>query len=245
MDTPRYLTALREQGTALAEAAEGRLHARVPGCPEWTMADLVWHVGEVHHFWRTIASGALADPEGYEAPERPDDDHLTEWYRDGLAETLTVLTALDPAAPRWTWAPRKDGAFIQRRMAQETAVHAWDAWDAAGGRVPLPADLAADGVEEFLSYFLDLRRILGLPDDPVGAVETVLLITTDTGHAWTVDHTGSGWRFERGAGRASCEVRGSASDLLLALWRRTGPENLGITGETGAFATLIAAAETE
>lgn len=176
MDTPLYLSTLREHGAALAEAAEGRLEIRVPTCPDWNMADLVWHVGEVHHFWRSIAADEVKDPEqDYTAPERPTDSALLRWYRDGLTDTLTVLTALDPAAPRWTWAPRKDGGFIHRRMAQETLVHAWDARNAIGADEPVPAEVAADGVDEFLAYFLPLRQILGLPSDPVGPVDDILL----------------------------------------------------------------------
>ena len=246
MDTPRYLTALREHGAALVDAADGRLDTRVPSCPGWTMADLLWHVGEVHHFWRAIASGAVKDPErDHTEPVRPTDADLSAWYRDGLARTLAELTALDPTAPRWTWAPRKDGSFIQRRMAQETMVHAWDGLNAIGRSEPLPAEMAADGVDEFLTYFLGLREILGPPVEPVGPVGTVLLTATDTGHVWTVDHTGEHWRMRREEHRASCAVTGNASDLLLALWRRAGTDTLKVEGDAEALPLLIRAAETE
>lgn len=246
MDTPRYLTVLRESGTLLADAAEDRPHAHVPTCPEWNVADLVWHVGETHHFWRSIASGEIKDHnDGYVRPERPKDEDLLPWYREGLAQTLTALTELDPEAPRWTWAPQKDGAFIQRRMAHETAVHAWDVLNAIGSRAPLPADVAADGVDEFLTFFLGLAEMLGLPRDSVGPVGTVLLTATDTGHAWSVDHTGQHWRVSRTVTRSSTAVEGTASDLLLALWRRTGTEGLRITGGEEAFARFLKAAETE
>lgn len=246
MDTPGYLTVLRESGTLLADAAEDRPHAHVPTCPEWNVADLVWHVGETHHFWRSIASGEIKDPEdGYTQPERPEDEDLLGWYRKGLAETLTVFTELDPEEPCWTWAPQKDVAFVQRRMAQETAVHAWDVLNAIGSRAPLPADVAADGVDEFLTFFLGLAEMLDLPREPVGPVGTVLLSSTDTDQAWTVDHTGQHWRVSRSVTRASTAVAGTASDLLLALWRRTGTEALTVTGSEKAFARFLAAAETE
>ena len=245
MDTPRHLTVLRESGTLLADAAEGRPHAHVPTCPEWNVSDLVWHVGETHHFWRAIASGEIRDPDGYAQPERPDDEKLLHWYREGLAETLTALTALDPEEPRWTWSPQKNGAFIHRRMAQETAVHAWDMLNAIGGPAPLPSDVASDGVDEFLTFFLGLAELLDLPREPVGPVGTVLLTATDTGHQWSVDHTGQHWRVSRTAMRAGSAAEGTASDLLLALWRRTGTENLNVVGSEGSFANFLAAAETE
>lgn len=246
MDTPRYLTALRESGTTLADAAEGRLHAHVPTCPEWNVADLVWHTGEVHHFWRAIASGEVRDPEdGYVPPERPEDEELLGWFRDGLAQTIAVLSELDPDEARWTWAPQKDGAFILRRMTQETAVHAWDCLNAVGRPEPVPADVAADGVDEFLAFFLGLAELLDLPKQPVGPVGRVLLRATDTGHVWSVDHTGQHWRVSRSEETAGSSAEGTASDLLLALWRRTGTQTLGVKGDEQAFARFLAAAETE
>lgn len=246
MDTPRHLTVLRESGTLLADAAEGRPHAHVPTCPEWNVSDLVWHVGETHHFWRAIASGEIRDPDdGYAQPERPDDEKLLHWYREGLAETLTALTALDPEEPRWTWSPQKNGAFIHRRMAQETAVHAWDMLNAIGGPAPLPSDVASDGVDEFLTFFLGLAEMLDLPREPVGPTGAVLLTATDVDRSWSVDHTGQHWRVSHAVTRASTTVEGTASDLLLTLWGRAEPDALRITGDEQGFARFLKVAETE
>ena len=60
-----------------------------------------------------------------------------------------------------------------------------------------------------------------------------------------MDHTGQHWRVSRSAARASTAVEGTASDLLLALWRRTGTEGLSLTGNEEAFARFLRAAETE
>lgn len=69
--------------------------------------------------------------------------------------------------------------------------------------------------------------------------------TTDTEHAWTVDHTGEHWRVRSETHRADHTVSGTASDLLLALWGRTGTEALTVAGDVEALDTLITAAETE
>ncbi|MET0896296.1 MAG: maleylpyruvate isomerase N-terminal domain-containing protein, partial [Mycobacterium sp.] len=38
---------------------------RCPTCPEWTAADLLWHLTEVHFFWAGILSrGALSEARG-------------------------------------------------------------------------------------------------------------------------------------------------------------------------------------
>ena len=42
-------------------AAESGLDLPIPSCPGWTMADLVWHLGEVHAFWGQVVAGKLTD----------------------------------------------------------------------------------------------------------------------------------------------------------------------------------------
>lgn len=45
----------------------------VPYCPDWRIADLVWHLGEVHWFWATDIEMRATDPEQIELekPARP------------------------------------------------------------------------------------------------------------------------------------------------------------------------------
>ena len=42
----------------------GLAHARLPSCPDWTVADLLWHLTEVHDFWRTVVAEQLSDLDG-------------------------------------------------------------------------------------------------------------------------------------------------------------------------------------
>jgi hypothetical protein len=70
--------------------------APVPGCPDWTLRDLVVHLGSVEQ-WAAEALRTGAEPTmaGYEPP--PDDSSgLTAWYRrcaDGIDEYLGLLAA--------------------------------------------------------------------------------------------------------------------------------------------------------
>lgn len=58
MRIEEHIGALRAQGESLAGAVEragpasGILDAMVPGCPEWTVRELVRHTGRVHR-WAT------------------------------------------------------------------------------------------------------------------------------------------------------------------------------------------------
>ena len=85
-----HIVALRRDSNRIASAAEGRLDRIVPSCPGWQVADLVWHVGIVHMFWRMVARGALTGPAAWSEPDRPDNDDLVAWFRDGVDLTATI-----------------------------------------------------------------------------------------------------------------------------------------------------------
>lgn len=226
MDTDELVGALWRDGLALADAAEeAGLGAAVPSCPGWTVADLVWHTGEVHLFWRTVVAERWTDPSHYVEPERPLGDELVAWYREGVQRTVETLRSADPLAAVWTWAPRGGSVgWVQRRMAQETAVHRWDAESAAGDPAAIEARLAADGVDEFLDHFTDSSAAGAAP---LGG--TVHLHCTDTPGEWLVTEpvVGARLEFTREHAKGDCAVRGMASDLLLLLWRRVSLDDPG------------------
>ncbi len=94
-----YLAALRRDGDRIVAVSEAGLDRPVPSCARWTIADLIWHVGVVHTFWRQVAVGAITGPETYQEPARP--PNLVDWFRDGVAETSDTFAGIDPAVPAW------------------------------------------------------------------------------------------------------------------------------------------------
>lgn len=228
-----YVSALRRDGATMARAAGGALDRDVPACPGWTVGDLVWHTGEVHFFWRQIASGALAGPENYTEPDRPADEELLDWFNYGVANTAATLERLKPAQPVWTWAPsRQDAGFVQRRMAQETAVHCWDILAAVGEPRPLDREIAVDGIDEFLEHFLPGQA----PAELAGGVH---LHATDGPGEWLVRATDGEWLVERAHAKGAAAIRGSASDLLLLLWRRVRPDAVEVLGDQDVCASFL------
>lgn len=239
MERDEYVAALRRDGERMAGAAAAGLDRPVASCPGWSVADLVWHTGEVHAFWRAVAGG-MTDAREYEEPARPADGELVAWFRRGVDDLAAVLGAADPSAPAWTWAERKDVGFVQRRMAQETAVHCWDALAATGAEEPIEPRLAADGVAEFLAHFLPAR-----PAHLDGPLVAVHLHATD---AADLDEGDGEWLVRAGEGRCSVErshgkgdvaARGTASDLLLLLWGRRSPGDVELFGDRAAMATFL------
>lgn len=56
-----------------AAAAAAGTGARVPSCPDWSVADLVAHLGAVHLFWTAVVSaGPGRRTAGRERARRPD-----------------------------------------------------------------------------------------------------------------------------------------------------------------------------
>ena len=210
MEPSDYVRSIRSDGLALAEAGDGRLQRSVPSCPGWSVADLVWHVGAVHRFWGEIAGRELLDPNEVERVDRPDDTDLLAWYSAQLARLLGALDAADPETLVWSWASEDPvpTAWIHRRMAQETAVHRWDAQNASGERSPIEADVAVDGIEEFLFQFVGFE-----PASLADGGETVRFEAADTGDAWVA----------RGRGRARRQASGACGLADPRRSRREGP----------------------
>ncbi|MDH6575390.1 maleylpyruvate isomerase family mycothiol-dependent enzyme [Kitasatospora sp. MAP5-34] len=235
MDRTDYMYALRRDGARMAEATAGHLALPVPSCPEWTVADLVGHTGSVHRFWAAIASGELTDPSGYTPPARPAEDGLLGWFAEGVELAAATLETLDPELPRWTWADRKDVGFIQRRMAQETAVHAWDALAAVGREQPIEPVLAMDGVDEFLAHFATGAPPAGLPEAGIH------LHAIDGPGEWSIRTVDGAWQVGREHGKGAAAVRGTTSDLLLLLWQRRSPGQLETFGDLAVLETFLSA----
>jgi uncharacterized protein (TIGR03083 family) len=157
LTTEQCLAAIERHSAGLAEAARGNLSAPVKHCPGWSVADLVWHVTGVQWFWARIAEDLPQEMpqhllEEANRPPRPEtDDDLLAGFEATTRDLVGVLGRTDQSAGCWTWAPRKDVAFITRHQVQEAVVHHWDAAHATTRPIHIDPDVAIDAVEEFLS----------------------------------------------------------------------------------------------
>lgn len=221
--TQLHLTAIAEHSRGFSDATRGNLGAPVEHCPGWTVADLVWHLTQVHWFWGTIAGERLAEPpDEARRPPRTSDDGLVEAFEAGARRLVEALRSADQADSVWTWAPlQQDVAFITRHQVQEAAVHHWDAVHAAGSALAISAPVAADSVEEFLTFSVSSEADPAEPARPALDGEFALA-ASDTEDAWTLldgDIPGT-LRFDRGRTDGVPAVTATASDLLLWLYGR-------------------------
>lgn len=241
MDFSRYLEWIRADGERLAAVADLGMDVDVPSCPGWTVADLVAHTGVVHRHKVQIVGEGWRD--GQPAPVDPPAAGVLDWYRGGLDELLDTLAAHDPAEPVATWYPDDQSVgFWYRRMACETVVHRIDAELAHGVVTPIPADLAADAVDEILVVFMT-----GYPEwaDVERTNRTLRLDAADTGASWTLRFaTFSGTSPRTGTHydaeptfeliddpEPATTADGAAEDLLLFLWGRRSAEGLTVAGD--------------
>jgi uncharacterized protein (TIGR03083 family) len=161
---------------------------------------------------------------------------LLDFYKSGFADTLQVLAQADPAAPVWTWSDDHTAGFVVRRMAHETAMHRWDADQAAKRDMPIEGHLASDGIDEFLQHFID-----DPVEDAPPAGGSVHLHCTDVAGEWTVRPVDpGGYEVAREHAKGDCAIRGGASDLLLALWRRQSLSSVDVVGDADVAARFIA-----
>jgi uncharacterized protein (TIGR03083 family) len=233
MTPAEHLQTLRTENARFAAAATQARdrhgwRAGVPGCPAWDLADLVWHLAEVQHFWGWLVTTRATSPEGYPEPVRPSDDELLAFGAEQSRTLEGALARAEPADPVWTWAPRQDIGFVLRRQAQEATVHRVDAEQTLGAVGPVPAEVGLDGLDEWL----ELMVPGALPGGPPAGAQPVVF------HALDVDAERT--LFPGTSDLPVATLTGRAGDLLLAAWRRVPLTTVTVDGDADRAAALLA-----
>ncbi len=206
-----YLAAVRRDAGAIFEMCGAEPGRAIPSCPGWTAADLTTHLLDTF-------AGEIA---GYPDP----------------ADELAPPEALEVALDLLSRDPRSD---VARAVAQESAVHRWDAACAFAIDYSVEPELACDSIP---SFFEDAwPMLLDYLKRPAGSGQTLHLHRTDGEGEWlvTLSERPVVTREHR---KADVAVRGTASDLLLWLWGRMDPPEVlgdvsvleGIRNPAGRF----------
>jgi len=241
-----FLAAIRRDSDrfyAIANDADPSLG--VPSCPGWSIADLVWHLGEVHWFWTAIIENRATSPDEVESskPSRPTayNDLLT-WAQSQADRMLDVLSSTADDVHVWSWALDEADhtvGFTRRHQVQEAAIHRWDLQNAASSATPDPIepDVASDSVDEMMAVQLPWSVN---PEKPM--LGTVHLHCTDTDGEWFMHPDG---RVERIHAKGDVAIRGAASDLLLSLYKRVPLDAVDLIGNEGLARELVERINTE
>ncbi len=233
MSTVERDAALLEHNARLADAVLGADPGLpVAACPGWTAGDLLTHVGRGDRWAAEIVrTGAplafRAVPDGRPGPDP------RAWLAAGPRLLLDAV-AVDPERPVWTFLGTRPAVWWVRRRLHEATVHLADAVLAAGGAPELAPDVAADGVDDLLEI------VTTRPDgaSPLDDGSSLHLHATDHGAGeWTARAADGATTWEHGHGRGAAAVRGTASDLLLALHRRLPGDDarLQVLGDAGVW----------
>jgi len=222
-DDERLLECLTTDALRVADTEPGALATPVPWCGDWHVEDLIGHLGSVQR-WATALS---AEPGAWfrrrEMPAAPSGDEVLSWYSAGLDPMRRAFEGTDLDVTVRTWAGEQPRRWWLRRLAHETTVHRWDV-EAATSAAPVPVevDLAIDGIDELFEWFLPL-----FADALAGAPATMHLHATDGEGEWLVRVGSDAVEVVHEHAKGDVAVRGPASELLLLLWNRRTPDDVG------------------
>ncbi|MFD7326243.1 maleylpyruvate isomerase family mycothiol-dependent enzyme [Streptomyces sp. NPDC059875] len=258
LEFPDLLRLIDERSTAFraAVASAPSLDVQVPTCPEWTLFDLVQHLGGGRRKWAAIVAAGPADAppakSAWSAPVAPRErEALLDWWAASAQQLLDALRESGPDRGCWTWwdtsqSPQTAGAAARRQL-QEIAVHTYDAQITAGAPQPLPDEVALDGVDEFLSTCCATTS--AWPHEPAAvdyrAAESRswrLMLSADGARAArlpalaTTPATAAG----EDPDTVDASLRGTAGELVLALYGRIPVDSLKVDGDRRLFDQLLA-----
>jgi uncharacterized protein (TIGR03083 family) len=236
----RYAAEIEASTAGLAEIlAEHDQSLPIPTCPEWTLRQLVTHVGRAHR-WAAEITRTRSEvfipfrevPDG----KLPDDRaEQRAWLHAGAARIVDAVREAGSDLV-WSFTGPVPASYWLRRMAHETLVHRADAQLAAGaGPEPvIEAEVAADAVDEWL--MLVTGGSLGNADERARALPAgagLHIHATDDGLGgrgeWMIRHDARGLSVEPGHDKGDAALTGPAASLLLVLMRRRPVSDPAVT----------------
>jgi uncharacterized protein (TIGR03083 family) len=233
VDTGLLLEEADVQGKALVAAADRHVGASLPSCPLWNMHDLLAHVGTFASQFLGRMDGAPTN--GPWSKDVPPEYERLSWFAALHAELLAMFRRNDDGE----WGDNRPAPHLRvghlRRWTHELSIHRWDAEKAGGDPSPIPAALAADGVEEMIERFMAPPFWRSPRSD-----QRLRLSGADVSWLLRFDQDAAAWSYD--AAQAGAEVAGSVSDLNLFLWGRVGIDQLRVTGDRSVVALLRGAA---
>lgn len=253
LNAERARRAIVEHTRHLAEAAvAGGPGAAVPTTPEWTVAELVEHVGQTQHWVAEIIERRITDPTQLPteyAVLPTDPGQWRAWLTESAQRVASACSDDALVAPVFNAAgdERTGGRFWMSSVLNETVVHGFDAANAAGRAADFAAGIEADIAAALVSnHFAMLTSPTWemLRSESANAIRgtgqtlqwlaTDTTDTTDDAGAWFVERRPDGATWQSETRQADVTVTGPARSLLLTLTRRlplTGREAAGVSIE--------------
>lgn len=210
------------------------LSATVPTCPDWSLEDLVRHMGGALRWVETTVRVRAQErvsrdqvPLGAGPEERGDAAALDKWLAQTGELVVATLREAGPDTAVWSFVPGKAvSGFWARRMTHEITVHRADATLAAGLDYELAPEIAVDAMDEWLDFAVFLQQVRGREEALRldGPIRSIHLHATDADPGlnaeWLLEFGAEGVRWRRGHEKAAVALRGPLTSVLLAFYRR-------------------------
>ncbi|GAA1579341.1 MULTISPECIES: maleylpyruvate isomerase family mycothiol-dependent enzyme [Kribbella] len=239
LNADRARQAIVDHTRQLAEsAAEAGPDAAVPTTPEWTVTQLVEHVGQTQNWVAEMIEQRITDPTQLptELAVLPaDPGEWPAWLAES-AQRLADACAEDVPVFNAAADGRTGVQFWLTTQLNEAVVHGFDAAAAAGRTVEVDADIAGALIGNHLAMLTsptwELRRAESA--HAIRGDGQVLQWQATDGGAWFVVRQSDGATWETGSREADVTISGRAGSLLLTLTRRLPLTDGDITVEGDA-----------
>jgi uncharacterized protein (TIGR03083 family) len=234
---------------SFAQAVDGAdLTRAVPTCPEWTLRDLVTHMGQIHRWVEVIVRERLQERSRSGRDAEPGAD-VAAWLREGGDALVAALRNADPDEPVWAWGADQHVRFWSRRQLHETAIHQADALIALERPVQIATLVAADGIDELLDIMPSAAYFAPKVAELRGDGETIHIHATDTPDVdgigeWLITLQPGGFSYTHGHAKGDVAVRGAISDLELLMYNRAPLDaRFEVFGDAALFERWLANAQ--
>src|SRR5437763_4692445 len=218
--------AIVEHTRRLAEsAAAAGPDAAGPTPPEWTITDLVQHVGQTQHWVAEIMERRITDPAQLPAdmavlPAGPRQWQV--WPSEAAQRVASACSddALDAPVFNAAGDERPGTRFWMSSVLNEAVVHGFDAANAADRPADVDADIAAALISNHLAMLTSPTWEMQRSESAHairGTGQTLQWVATDTvddAGAWFVERRPDGATWRTGTGHADVTVSGPARSLL-------------------------------
>jgi uncharacterized protein (TIGR03083 family) len=222
----------------------------IPTCPEWTLTDLVDHVGSTQRWVSRLVGEGISDPGtafsiGWESAPA-EQSTWGSWLLDG-AHGLEATFARG-TDDRVVWDPSGGGdgvSFWSQRVFGEISVHRVDAAFALERAYQIDPTLAVAAVEDWLSTMASsgwAANVPGFAEAMRGDGQTIAWVADDADQAWLLRRTQAPLVLTHDRGDADVTIHGPARELLQIVSRRLpldAAESSTVVGDHDELTHLI------
>lgn len=200
----------------------------MPTCREWTLSDLVEHIGATQRWVTRLVTDRIGDPAAAfsvgweEAPADP--SAWSEWLLDGAEGVVTAFVASTGGKDVFDPSGGADGvSFWSRRVFGEITVHRIDAAATLDRTYDIDGMLAAAAIDDWLDTMASsgwAANVPGFADAMRGNGQTIAWVADDVDRAWLLRRSDAPLVLTHDRGDADVTIHGPADELLQIVSRR-------------------------